>query len=217
MTGIKAPGPSGNFHRRGAKAPTSWSVAGNRNIAWRKTLPETGQSAVISVGKRIFFTINKPVEADSQLGSDIVAYCCDADTGETIWTREIAAKHPLRLSGCFGDSTGPSPVSDGKLVCFFNASGRIECFDLEGKSQWSKEMMPVARTQPFFHRGNVVFIKQSYMPVKGHFTHEHKERAAREMDAATGVEPRDGRTCLEHNVWREYGLCAATDDACGWS
>ncbi|MEM9369230.1 MAG: alpha/beta hydrolase fold domain-containing protein, partial [Planctomycetota bacterium] len=170
----QGPGPGGNFRVRHANSPVEWSVVRSDGIAWEKTLPETGQSSVACWGDRVFFTTLKPVEQDSELGNDIVAYCCDANTGQTIWTREIAASHPLRLSGCFSDSSAPSPVTDGRNVVFFNASGRIACFNFEGELKWQHEVMPVGRTQPVLIDGNVVFIKQTYMPDEhGHFTNEH--------------------------------------------
>ena len=166
-------GPNGNFAVDEGTS-TDWNIDKNTNIRWRKTLPETGQSTVVVWGKRLFFTTMKEVDQDSELGSDVVAWCCNADTGETLWTKPIPAKHPLRLSGCFSDSSAPPAVTDGERVCFFNASGRITCFDFEGNELWTKEQMPVGRSQPFLHNGNVVFTRQKYMPVKGHFTHEHK-------------------------------------------
>ncbi|NQV23040.1 MAG: alpha/beta hydrolase fold domain-containing protein [Rhodopirellula sp.] len=186
-------GPDSDFGISPAKAPSTWSVVRNENILWQKTLPETGQSTVVTNGGRLFFTTMKPVGADSSLGQDIVAWCCDAGSGETIWTREIAADYPLRLSGCFSDSSSPPPVTDGERVCFFNASGRISCFDREGKELWTREFMPVGRTMPFLVDGSVVFIRQRYMPdAGGNFTHEHKN-APREkwtqleaFDLATG-------------------------------
>ena len=168
-------GPSGTFLIDDAKAPVKWSVVHDENIAWKLTLPETGQSTVVTAKGKLFFTIMKPVEEDSALGQDIVAYCCDADTGKLLWTREIKGKHPLRLSGCFSDSTSPPPVTDGERVCFFNASGTIACFDLDGKEQWAVERLVTGRTQPFLRNGLVHYIRQVYMPDgEGHFTHEHK-------------------------------------------
>ena len=120
----------------------------------------------------------EPVSRDSELGSNIVAWCCRADNGLVIWKKTIAATHPLRLSGCFSDSSAPPPVTDGTHVVFFNASGRITCFDMDGNEIWTRETMPVGRTQPFLHNGNVVFIRQKYMPVEGHFTHEHRNAPA---------------------------------------
>jgi len=168
-------GPLGSFRKSGT-APAEWSVVINRNIRWKRALPETGQSTVTVWGNRLFFTTNKEVQQNSELGTDIVAWCCDFETGKVLWQRPIAAKHPLRLSGCFSDSTGPPAVTDGERVCFFNASGRISCFDFEGDPLWSKEVMAVGRSQPFLSNDSVVFIRQKYMPDgKGHFTHEHKD------------------------------------------
>ena len=168
-------GPDSTFAMRDADPTTAWSVVRNENILWQKTLPETGQSTVVTSGGSVFFTTLMPVDEDSSLGQNIVAWCCDAATGKTIWTREIPAKHPLRISGCFSDSSSPPPVTDGERVCFFNASGRISCFDLNGQELWTREVMPAGRTMPFLVDGSVVFIRQSYMPDdQGHFTHEHK-------------------------------------------
>ena len=169
-------GPEGAFRIDHSKAPLKWSVVRDENIAWRMTLPETGQSTVVAAKGKLFFTIMKSVEQDSALGRDIVAYCCEEDTGEVLWTKEIKGEHPLRLSGCFSDSTSPPPVTDGERVCFFNASGTITCFDLDGKELWSVERLVVGRTQPFLRDGLVHYIRQVYTPDgEGHFTHEHKD------------------------------------------
>ena len=170
----QGPGASGRFTTSGTP-PTQWSVVRDQNIAWRKTLPETGQSTVVTSGDRIFFTTMESVDSDASLGSNIVAYCCDSATGETVWQRKISGDYPLRLSGCFSDSSSPSPVTNGKYVCFFNASGRIVCFDLDGNKHWEKAVMPVGRTQPLLIDNRVVFIRQAYMPDEhGHFTHAYK-------------------------------------------
>ena len=169
-------GPNAGFRIPDASAPRQWSVVRKEGIKWRKTLPATGQSTVVTWGDRIFFTTMQPVEQDSTVGADIVAWCCDANTGENIWKHDIKAAHPLRLSGCFSDSTAPPAVTDGRFVCFFNASGTIACFDMDGALQWSRKVMAVGRSQPTLLRGSIVFIKQSYMPDEaGHFTHEYKD------------------------------------------
>jgi hypothetical protein len=168
-------GPSASFHTSGSGVPTAWSVVRNQNIRWRKTLSETGQSTVVIWGERIFFSTLEDVDQDSDLGQNIIAYCCEAATGKTLWTRKIEASHPLRLSGCFSDSSAPPPVTDGKRVCFFNASGRVSCFDFEGRELWTHALMAVGRSQPFLVGENVVFTRQTYMPdEKGHFSHAHK-------------------------------------------
>lgn len=169
----QAAGGNGDF-RAAAGAPATWSVVRDQNIRWTKRLPETGQSAVTVWRDRLFFSTMEEVHSDAELGQNIVAWCCDARSGSTIWTADIPAEHPLRLSGCFSDSSAPAPVTDGRRVVFFNASGRASCFDMDGDEIWTKEVMCVGRCQPFLIGNDVVFIRQNYMPVNGHFTHEHR-------------------------------------------
>jgi len=168
-------GPSGNFEVSEA-APTKWSVALDENIAWKLTLPETGQNTPVIAGDKLFFSTMKPVEADSELGKDIVAWCCDAQSGEVLWQREIPGKYPLRLSGCFSDSTSPPATCDGERVVFINASGAITCFDLAGEKLWSQPFLTAGRTLPFLHDGKVVFTRQIYPPEPdGNFPHSYAD------------------------------------------
>ena len=162
-------GPSADYVVSQGKAVAMWSVVNKQNIAWTQSLPETGQSTVTIYGDRLFYTCYVPVEGKTALGSDIVAYCAKADTGEVLWKQTIKGKYPLKLSGCFADSTSPPAVTDGKHVCFFNASGTIACFDLQGKQLWTKQSMAVGRSQPFLVDGKVVYTRQAYMPKNGTF------------------------------------------------
>ncbi len=186
-------GVNTNYISESSTAPTKWSVVRNVNIKWKKTLPETGQSTIAVWGRRLFFTTMKEVKADSELGSDIVAWCCDARTGDTLWQRPITGDYPLRLSGCFSDSSAPSPVTDGEHVCFFNASGNIACFDMSGAEVWAKKFMPVGRSEPFLHNGNVIFTRQKYMPdEKGHYSHEHKNAPPEEWTNLQALDMKTG-------------------------
>ncbi len=183
-------GPSGSYAADGA-AVAQWSVVHEKNIAWSQMLPETGQSTVIIHHGKLFYTCYKPLKSDSELGSDIVAYCADASTGEVLWERTIEAKYPLRLSGCFSDSTSPPAVTNGKYVCFFNASGTVACFDLECNPVWEVETMAVGRSQPFLVDDCVVYTRQAIMPKDGKFGHEHINAP---RDQWTQLEARDLET-----------------------
>ena len=79
----QAAGPNHNWTVQTQKTvPTQWSVTQDKNIRWKKTLPETGQSGIAVWGKRLFLTTMKPLTADqtakSKKGTDIVLYCIDA-------------------------------------------------------------------------------------------------------------------------------------------
>ena len=178
-------------------APIEWSVVQDRNIAWKLTLPETGQSTPVISDGRVFFTTLKPVQADSTLGKDIIAWCCDAGTGKVLWKREINGKHPLRLSGCFSDSSSPPAVSDGRRVVFVNASGGVECFDLQGNRLWRRDTLSVGRTLPFIHAGHVVFTRKIYPPEpNGNFPHKYADSPREVWTQLHAVNLQTG-----HDVW----------------
>ena len=58
--------------------PKEWSVTTGKNILWKTTLPEGGQSGIAVWENRLFLTINKPLPIDTQpadaKGADIEAY-----------------------------------------------------------------------------------------------------------------------------------------------
>jgi outer membrane protein assembly factor BamB len=171
----QAAGPAGNFESK-SPAPVAWSVVHDRNIAWKLTLPETGQSTPVVANGKVFFSTLKKVTADATLGKDIVAWCCDANTGKVLWQRELVGQHPLRLSGCFSDSSAPPAVCDGQRVAFINASGGITCFDLHGKVIWQRDTLSVGRTLPFLNNCRLVFTRQIYPPEpNGNFPHGYKD------------------------------------------
>ncbi|MCB1226574.1 MAG: PQQ-binding-like beta-propeller repeat protein [Verrucomicrobiales bacterium] len=173
-------GPTGDFQVPDS-APTSWSVIRGEQIAWRNELPETGQSPVVVADGRAFFSHYVSVSEEVKVGTDIVACCVDAATGQPRWQRVIAGQHPLRLSGCFSDSTSPPAVISNDRVIFINASGTIACFSLDGEPIWSRAILTAGRTIPFLHEGNVVFIRQIYPPDEtGNFTHEHEHAQKQE-------------------------------------
>ena len=188
----QAAGPLGNFSSS-QSAPSDWSVVENRNIRWRLQLPETGQSTPVVSQGRLYFTTFAAVTKDSTLGKDLVAWCCSAKTGRVIWQREINGEHPLRLSGCFGDSSSPPAVCVNGRVVFLNASGRIVCFDFKGREIWTRNLLSVGRTLPFAIDGNYVFTRQQYTPdPNGVFPHKYadlpqtKWTQLHALDMATG-------------------------------
>ncbi len=172
----QASGPNGTFVVSDAKAPSEWSVALDQNIAWKTTLPELGQSSVTIWKDKLFFTINKPVEADTVLAKDIVAYCCSAKDGSILWTREIPGIYPLKIASSWGDSSGLPAVTNGKLVAFFNGSGAIESFDMKGNRIWRREALSSYRGTPFLIDNKLIYIQMNWPPdEKGGYPHPEEE------------------------------------------
>lgn len=186
-------GKFGNFSTNEAH-PVSWSVVNDENIAWKLTLPETGQSTPVVSNGKVFFTTLKEVHEDSEVGSDIVAWCCDADTGEVLWKRAIPGQYPLKLSGPFSDSSSPPALCDGERVVFVNTSGTIACYDMEGCVQWKRVIFTVGRTLPFLIDGKFVFTRQIYTPdAVGHFTHENKDAPLAEWTQLHALDMKTGQ------------------------
>ena len=126
--------------------PTSWSVEKGQNIRWRVPLPETGQSGIAVWGDRLFLTTMKPLAADAKLrkGTDIVIYCVSATDGKILWQHGLPGD-PKALSIYaygFSSSSSPTPITDGKFVWFWNASGRMGCWTVDGEEVWTRKWTP---------------------------------------------------------------------------
>ncbi|MCA9059360.1 MAG: PQQ-binding-like beta-propeller repeat protein, partial [Planctomycetaceae bacterium] len=142
----QASGPNLNWKAEGPEPPLTWSVVNNRNIRWRTTLPEGGQSAVTVWGNRAFVTTHRPMhETSDRLESSIVGYCLDADTGRILWTVDLPGTDPVQTAGIFSDATVFAPVTDGEHVWFFNRCGSMGCFDFDGNQIWLREYQPRKR------------------------------------------------------------------------
>lgn len=168
-------GPNYNF-QISESAPVSWSVVKNQNIVWKITKPETGQGIPVIYQNKLFFSTMKELPGDAELGKDTVAWCCDASTGEVLWTKTIAGGHFTKLSGCFTDSSAPPALIAGETVIFMNSSGTITCFDFKGNTVWSRQQLSVGRTLPFLHNGNYIYTRQTYRPDdKGHYPQKRED------------------------------------------
>ena len=87
-------------------------------------------------------------ELPSLKGTDIVAYCLDANTGEFRWSTPLTGSVEGPYNYGFSDSSSPTPITDGKYVWFVNASGSMGCWSVEGKKIWYREWTPSAKA-PF--------------------------------------------------------------------
>lgn len=159
----QAAGPAGNFQVPG-QAPTQFSVALDQGVLWRTSLPSTGQGTpIVSCGK-VFVTSHEVIEADTEMGHDLIALCLDASNGREIWRRTVPGVRHTDLSSLFSDNTAASPVADGERVCFVNVGGAIRCFDFQGKTLWSYDWVPFGRHharlhEPILHEGKVITVQ----------------------------------------------------------
>ena len=151
----QAAGPNHDFTvKTDGVVPTTWSVEREENILWRTELPETGQSGIAVWEDMIFLTTMKPLPSDEdqaeaadkqkRKGTDIVMHCFDANTGKQRWSKELSGdpKAPSIYAYGFSGSTSPTPVTDGTHVWFWNASGQMGCWTVDGEEVWTRRWTP---------------------------------------------------------------------------
>ena len=190
----QAAGPQGDWSAAACNAPVHWSVARNQHIVWKTLLPEGGQSGIAVWGNRLFLTTMKPLtgEDKSREGRDIVGYCLDSRNGSILWTVPIAGTENSTYAYGFSDSTTPTPITDGKSVWFYNASGAIICCDMKGAILWSHLWKPTSG-RPFNKQFEPILYRDTLVNLEPRDEGDPK----REKDAwnyLRGLDKRTGKT-----------------------
>ncbi len=134
----QASGKNLNYQANG-NAPTKWSIAEKKNIAWKVALPEGGQSTPAIWNDKLFITINKPVEQGKTDNDTMICMCFDANNGKLLWQKELKGHWSMRMNAIFSDATVCSPITDGKTVCFSSPTGVVAAFDFQGNEKWRYE------------------------------------------------------------------------------
>ncbi len=188
----QAAGPHGNFRVEGS-APVRWSGTHGTNVVWKTGLPQGGQSTVVVAGGRAFVTTHTPLTEMAGVAKDVVGHCLDARNGRVLWTCNLPGTRPMKMAGIFSDSTSPSPVSDGEHVWFFNASGSMGCWTVEGEEVWLREWTPRGRHhsrqhEPILQGDALLFVEVRDKELGG--------RIAMHRQPPAGVDVRDVWTYL---------------------
>ena len=198
----QAAGPNFNWKAEGPEPPLQWSVAGWKNILWRTTLPEGGQSAVTIQGDRAFVTTHRPMdESSDRLEPNLVGYCLDANTGRILWTVDLPGTDPVQTAGIFSDATVFAPIADGEHVWFFNRCGSMGCFDFDGRPIWKRDFRPLTRhtnrqCEPILVGDKILTVEVRNKEAGG--------KVQRHELVPDGVEPRDVWTYL-HAIDKKTG------------
>lgn len=191
----QAAGPNHDWTvRTDEPVPTSWSVERGQNVRWRVPLSETGQSGIAVWGDRLFLTTMKPLGADAKIkkGTDIVIYCVSATNGKILWQHDLPGD-PKALSIYaygFSSSSSPTPITDGKHVWFWNASGRMGCWTVDGEEVWTRNWTPTLG-RPFNKQYEPIKVGNTLVNVEPLAPGDPKRREdawnyVRGFDATTG-------------------------------
>ena len=123
-------GPFHNGSTDETNLPTTWSTT--ENVAWVTPLPGRAYSTPIVVNGRIFLS-STVAEND-----DLLGMCIEERTGKVLWKVKLSIGN--RATPGYNQSS-PSPVTDGKVVCFLFGSGALAGLDFSGKVLWQRSLV----------------------------------------------------------------------------
>lgn len=116
----------------GLKLPSKFSPT--ENVVWKAELPGGSAATPVVWGDYVF------VNAADHEKKELHAICLNATTGKPRWSKMVA-KGKVQLDDR-SDFSSPSPVTDGKRVAFFFGNGELIVFDMDGKEEWRKSIIP---------------------------------------------------------------------------
>ncbi len=172
-------GPTSNGISTEQDLPTSWSP--DHNVAWRLPLPGPAGATPVVWEDQIFLTTVD--------GEHLVLLCAGTD-GTEQWRRQIDQGNK-DVRGDEGNYASPSPITDGKYVWTFMATGKLACFTMTGNPVWELDLQDrygkfdiafgMAAT-PVLHDGRL-FVQL----IHGDGDPETQEASIVALDAATGA------------------------------
>ncbi|HXI56916.1 MAG TPA: hypothetical protein VNO55_12705 [Polyangia bacterium] len=140
----QAGGPDGTFRASVDNAPTTWSVATNKNILWQTNLDNEGQGGIAVSGELLFLTTFLPFTG-SKTSLSIEGYAIDRKTGAVKWrTKPLTGNGlPSGMAYQYSDATSWTPIAEGKYVWFFNSTGHMGLWDTTGTPDAQGFLAPV--------------------------------------------------------------------------
>jgi outer membrane protein assembly factor BamB len=130
--------------------------------------------------------------------------CVDRKTGKVAWKQNIAGG---ALSKGRGNSTSPSPVTDGRTVWALVGTGQLAAFDFSGKRIWARDLGKdygkfninwVYGSSPLLYGGKLYVLVLQRTPADGGYPGiEDADKGDRES-YLLALEPATGRTLWKH-------------------
>lgn len=122
-------GPSGTGISSETNLPTEWSP--EKNVAWKLALPGPAGATPVVWGNQIFLTsVN---DAGELLLMSVET------SGKLLW-QQVVASGNQNARGDEGNSSSPSPVTDGRHVWTFMGEGTLACYTVSGQQVWKQNV-----------------------------------------------------------------------------
>ena len=188
-------GPEFNGTSPEKNLPSKWSQT--ENVKWSLDLPGiSGATPIVSGG--LVFVMSPDPESKQEL------IAVDRKTGKVAWRQNIADG---ALAKGRGNSTSPSPVTDGKTVWAIVGTGQLAAFDFSGKEVWRRDLAKdygkfninwVYGSSPTLFGGKLYVLVLQRTPADGGYPGiEDKDKGPRES-YLLALDPKSGKTLWKH-------------------
>lgn len=121
-------GPCSNGSTSETGLPESCDPA---TAKWSVAMPGASHATPIVWNDRVFVTSTDPAT------KGLLALCVNAQDGKVRWQQRLGDE----IKAPQNNGATPSPVTDGKRVCFLFGSGDLAALDMDGKLLWSKNLV----------------------------------------------------------------------------
>jgi outer membrane protein assembly factor BamB len=172
--------------------PSDWTRT--EGIAWSADLPGSSAATPIVWGDRVF------ISGIDESRDMLIAMCFDRTNGKLLWQHDIAAGTSRDRRSTFAAS---SPVTEGKVVVFFYASGELVCFDVDGSRKWERNLhddygefaiqWTPASSPTIFDGELYIQVLQRDVPARGHGMRDRINESY-----ILAVNPNTGKTLWRH-------------------
>jgi len=135
-------------------APTSWNGEKSSNVVWKTAIPGFSHSSPIIWGNKIFLITAISSDPATKfaakgqgigLATDTVKhtwqiYCLDKVSGKVLWSKTAYEGTPRAKRHIKATQANSTPVTDGRYVVAMFGSQGLDCYDLDGKVIWKKDV-----------------------------------------------------------------------------
>ncbi len=111
-----------------------FDVPGGKGLLWKTPVPLPGRSSPVVWDDAVFVTAADETTRE--------VFCFDAASGALRWRQPVPGEKSGDAPEVSADTgyAAPTPVTDGQRVYAIFATGDLGCFDMGGKSVWSRSL-----------------------------------------------------------------------------
>ncbi|MEQ1850097.1 MAG: PQQ-binding-like beta-propeller repeat protein [Chthoniobacteraceae bacterium] len=189
-------GPNFNGTSPETGLPSKWSTT--EGVKWSLDMPGVSGATPIVSGGLVFV-----MSPDADNKQWLIAV--DRKTGKVAWKHNIADG---ALSKGRGNSTSPSPVTDGRTVWALVGTGQLAAFDFSGKEIWTRDLAKdygkfninwVYGSSPLLYGGKLYVLVLQRTPADGSYPGiEEADKGDRES-YLLALDPAKGKTLWMHD------------------